>query len=101
MENEMLSCSQVDSAITVIDELKSVVYQLSCKYYCYDYRIMIFYNTDSYSILDRMLSGTSIDEVRSIIIDFIDYYQVEDDDVKTVRDILGRLTDIIGISFDM
>jgi len=84
---------QIDEAIEVIRELKSDTYLLACKYYCYDYRIMLFYNSDEFIILDQYLGKR--DEARDILVDFIDYYQVETSDIDLIEGHLTKLNNIL------
>lgn len=90
---------QINNAVEIIDELKSEVYLLACDYSCYDYRIILFYNMDSYTILERVIDDANNTELSETFDDFIDYYSITDDDVKLIKDLFGRLSTCLGIEF--
>jgi hypothetical protein len=82
---------KIETIIAVIDELKSKIYELACKYYCYDYRVIVFYNSNSYLILDKLMTPDELPKIDELIDDFVSYYDVEPEDYEETMILYKKL----------
>lgn len=90
-----MDIENIDQIIAVIDELKTQIYSLACEYSCYDYRVILFYNSNSYTILEKLLSQCELQKIDETIDDFISYYDVDPDDYAETMDLYKKLLKMV------
>lgn len=89
-----------------IADLQFCIQDMCIDYFCFDYRIIMFYNMNPLEVLSRITSNidlvgdeNKLNELISQVRDFIEYYKVDDDDVFIIKENVKIICNLLNVDF--